>query len=781
MILTLLVLLCPRLSAARVESFFFQQQDCVQEKLYLTTDRPTYEAGDTVWFSGTLVSADNLSYLLKSNYIYAELIDEYGVVLQRRKVKREGLCFQHNFPLDKTLTTGRYTLRAYTSWMRNFGEALFYAGTISVRNPELPAGERPLQPYDVEVTFCPEGGALLAGQRQWVAFRAVGNDGRPAQVTGTLRVGAETIAFSSTHDGMGRVLLSAVPEVDSLVVQVQTAPGERPWQQRLKLPVARRGRALAVESPGAGDSVRYQILTAGVEDDSLLLVLHSGARLVTRRIVHGAEQGVLDLSACRVGVNQLLLCGADGVVYARRLLFRYPAQEARLALTASPNIGASVAPRSPLRLDLTLTDEQGRPLAGDFSVSVLDGDFVTTEQYVEAPTLQSHLLLSSDLHGRIYRPAQYFDAQVPRSERRQWLDLVMMTHGWSRFATDTLAPRSDWQMAHPLEEHEWVSGRITRLWDRKDRNRLERIPISIVDTSGHSWGTAMLDTAGYFFVGDLDYPLGTALMVRILSYSSKPHYHFDRPSYPEVSAPAEPYRVLPPAAVEDSAYRVWLRQLQRGDVHLLDEVVVTEKLPGFGAIRWREQVEAQLLSQEYDQYTFPKAMDLVNEVIRTRGWRFLDEVDVFEPGQKGAYAPHLVLRNVKHRMYSPVEALQKLYSVDILKIDLVRRHESYVIVTFKPGTELSDLVRNRRHFTYYAYGYQQPEYFYHPRYETEEERLSPTPDLRRTLYWNPSLQPDAAGQIALSFYTADHTLSRCLVHVEGVTFDGRPVSLLKEI
>jgi hypothetical protein len=208
---------------------------------------------------------------------------------------------------------------------------------------------------------------------------------------------------------------------------------------------------------------------------------------------------------------------------------------------------------------------------------------------------------------------------------------------------------------------------------------------------------------------------------------------------------------------------------------------VTEKLPGFGAIRWREQVEAQLLSQEYDQYTFPKAMDLVNEVIRTRGWRFLDEVDVFEPGQKGAYAPHLVLRNVKHRMYSPVEALQKLYSEDILKIDLVRRHESYVIVTFKPGTELSDVVRNRRHFTYYAYGYQQPEYFYHPRYETEAERLSPTPDLRRTLYWNPSLQPDAAGRIALSFYTADHTLSRCLVHVEGVTFDGRPVSLLKEI
>jgi hypothetical protein len=146
------------LQAHTVDDFFFQQKDCVQEKLYLTLDRPRYEAGDTIWFRGTLVAADNLSYLIKSNYIYVEWIDEYGTVLLRRKVRREGLCFQHNIPLEKTLSTGVYTLRAYTSWMRNFGEAQFFSAQVPITNVELPAERYAPQSYDVEVSFLPEGG-----------------------------------------------------------------------------------------------------------------------------------------------------------------------------------------------------------------------------------------------------------------------------------------------------------------------------------------------------------------------------------------------------------------------------------------------------------------------------------------------------------------------------------------------------------------------------------------------------------------------------------------------
>ncbi len=52
-----------------VDYFFKYHQATVPEKLYLTLDRPYYEAGDTIWFRGSLVAADNNSYLLKSNYI----------------------------------------------------------------------------------------------------------------------------------------------------------------------------------------------------------------------------------------------------------------------------------------------------------------------------------------------------------------------------------------------------------------------------------------------------------------------------------------------------------------------------------------------------------------------------------------------------------------------------------------------------------------------------------------------------------------------------------------
>jgi hypothetical protein len=776
------------LQAHTVDDFFFQQKDCVQEKLYLTLDRPRYEAGDTIWFRGTLVAADNLSYLIKSNYIYVEWIDEYGTVLLRRKVRREGLCFQHNIPLEKTLSTGVYTLRAYTSWMRNFGEAQFFSAQVSITNVELPAERYAPQSYDVEVSFLPEGGNLLAGQGQWVAFRAVGNDGKPAQVAGTVHLGSEGAVlaqFRTEHDGMGRFYLGRVPETDSLCVSLRTEGTGRYWQGQSRISVAPVGYALAVTPMECGDSVSYRILSAGAsnsrgEDEPLLLVLHSGTRIVETRRATATDSGMMDLSRCRAGISQLLLCTLSGRTLSRRLLFRYPAAN---VLNLRPGIlRTPLPPRSLQTLELSLSDGEGKPLVGDFSVSVVDADFVETSSYGAAPNLQSYLLLSSDLHGVVYRPGWYFDSAVPIDERRAKMDLVMLTHGWSRFATDTLRATPQLSLSHPLEEHEWVSGRVSRLNHRKDRRHRDRVAISIVDTVGHSWGTAMLDTAGAFFVGDLDYPRNTALMVRVLSYSSHPHYHFDLPTYPAVSATPYLDPNVPVAGTDDSRYRLWLQSLRSQTVHVLDDVVVTERLPGYGKLRWREQLDAPMLSQEYDLYTYHTAMDIVNEVLRTRAWRYMEPYDVFQPISGAAavgksMVPQFILRNVKLGGWSRADALQRLYSEDVVSIDLVDRGGKFVIVTFRPGTEISDRLPNRRAFSFYGYGYNPPEYFYHPRYETQESREEWMPDLRKTLYWDPSLQSDAAGKIRLSFYTSDHSLSRRLILVEGVTFDGNAVSV----
>ena len=62
----------------------------------------------------------------------------------------------------------------------------------------------------VDIQFLPEGGNLVPGTPQIVAFKAVQSNGYPAEVRGAiLNSAGDTVArFSSEHDGMGIFLLT---------------------------------------------------------------------------------------------------------------------------------------------------------------------------------------------------------------------------------------------------------------------------------------------------------------------------------------------------------------------------------------------------------------------------------------------------------------------------------------------------------------------------------------------------------------------------------------------
>jgi hypothetical protein len=77
-------------------------------------------------------------------------------------------------------------------------------------------------------------------------------------------------------------------------------------------------------------------------------------------------------------------------------------------------------------------------------------------------------------------------------------------------------------------------------------------------------------------------------------------------------------------------------------------------------------------------------------------------------------------------------------------------------------------------------GYQKTEEFWSPKYETPEQRESPVPDLRTTIYWNPSVNFDASGECVVEFWTADKSAEYQLVG-EGVGRDGRILEIRRSI
>lgn len=108
------------------------------EKLYLQFDRPYYSAGDTIWFKAYLTNSA-LSYSALSSKLYVDLINDSNKVVKRFIFPVSFGLSWGNLNLDKNLQEGSYTVRAYTNWMRNFGnDALFYQN-FYISNPSSDA------------------------------------------------------------------------------------------------------------------------------------------------------------------------------------------------------------------------------------------------------------------------------------------------------------------------------------------------------------------------------------------------------------------------------------------------------------------------------------------------------------------------------------------------------------------------------------------------------------------------------------------------------------------
>ena len=64
--------------------------------------------------------------------------------------------------------------------------------------------------------------------------------------------------------------------------------------------------------------------------------------------------------------------------------------------------------------------------------------------------------------------------------------------------------------------------------------------------------------------------------------------------------------------------------------------------------------------------------------------------------------------------------------------------------------------------------------FYSPVYETSSQKQQRIPDYRSTLYWNPDVPVNNAGQASLQFYTSD-LHGKFLIVLQGFNAAGEPV------
>ncbi|MGY4384869.1 hypothetical protein ACVWYN_001903 [Pedobacter sp. UYP24] len=98
------------------------------EKVYLHTDKPYYNIGDTLWFKSYVLDGANLSASRQSGLLYVELDDDSSEVVRRISIPIKNGLGWGQIPLTpKIFHEGGFTLRAYTNWMQNFGEDFVFS------------------------------------------------------------------------------------------------------------------------------------------------------------------------------------------------------------------------------------------------------------------------------------------------------------------------------------------------------------------------------------------------------------------------------------------------------------------------------------------------------------------------------------------------------------------------------------------------------------------------------------------------------------------------------
>jgi len=186
-------------------SFKLYKQNALLEKIYVHTDKSVYLPGEILWFKVYCVDGNDHKPLNLSKVVYIEILDNSQSRIVEAKVAMKNGSGDGSLYIPVSVSNGNYKLRAYTSWMKNFGADFYFEKSITFVNPLKSPDAVAKESAAYDINFFPEGGNLVNGIKSKVAFKAVGQNGKGADLSGVVvNQKNDTVArFKSLKFGMG--------------------------------------------------------------------------------------------------------------------------------------------------------------------------------------------------------------------------------------------------------------------------------------------------------------------------------------------------------------------------------------------------------------------------------------------------------------------------------------------------------------------------------------------------------------------------------------------------
>ena len=476
-----------------------------QEKVYLHFDNTGYFQGETMWFKAYVMKSGFTEDNVQSRVLYVELINPSGDVIATDKLCIENGRAAGAIRLDGLLTSGFYEVIAYTRYMLNQGAAGVFSRVFPVFNaprrdgdysrPVIdefkPANRLPDNRVATEgdaagrfnVRFFPEGGHLVKGVNNRVAFDITTRDGQSVEAAGELIMpDGNRIDVSTMREGRG--CFDCIPGEEAATLTLIDGKGR---EIKSRMPVAEnRGCALRVYQED--DSVYVCVSRSKDFDMPLGMLLVKDGRVDAFEVLPGNERlttlGIV-LKDMTAGVNQIALIDEQCNIVAERSIFVYPHKVPdRINISERDSI---FAPCDKITLALSSEAE------ADISVAIRDAD---TDINGLQGNIATWMLLSSDLHGFIRNPEYYLESDD--EEHRRAADLLMMVQGWRRYDIPVMAGKTVWKQVYPMEDGLYVDGRLRKT---KQKTRVDSVDIDVTlyNRDGASFvGRCVSDSSGFY-------------------------------------------------------------------------------------------------------------------------------------------------------------------------------------------------------------------------------------------------------------------------------------------
>ena len=778
----------------------------VIEKVYLHVDRDSYFAGDDIWFKAYLIDAKDRLLTDHSSNLHVELISPSSKIISDRTVRLDSGLGNGDFRLPENIKSGRYRLRAYTNYMRNFGDQLFFIKDITVINSTDSSKISDEVKYienGLHVSFFPEGGSLVDNVSSIVAFKVTNYPGKGCDVSGNIYSSSGDLitTFRSTHLGMGSFFLKPLPGLkyysivrgaDSIDIRTEL-PASFPTGVTISASVNQNNELLI--------SIKTNPETLSLVSDHDLIFSFSirkeVIKVISFKIKSLITSFVIPAENLPDGIIMLTLSGPEDLSLAERLI--YIEKEAPVKIKIEPD-KLLYSKREPVALKISLSGDSISEREGNVSLAVADENLAEgTSKFPR--TIASWFLLESDVRGNIEDPSYYFDPS--NNERLKFLDNLLLTQGWRDFAWkyDTIY--------YPPENGFTVSGRL-RKRNKKEPIEDSRVSIGIFGSKSTLLKSVPVDSAWRFQLSDIDLTGKATLIATGIGKKDHPDGVLTLDSIAYNPAKVQDSLFLVSILAENnqsklkSYYKIYesIRKKYKlsdtvkvGEVNIISErhkdpqtvkvessrlkyekpdaeLIVTESMGGY--LNVPELMRGRIPGVEVISNNSGYAINIRGGQLSVRGSK--------RDSAYGGALPPLVLIDGNKATF------EDLFLVPILiidRIDVLKQVSSTVIFGFEGYNGVINLITKAggaqeayKPVDYSARfkisGYSASRIFYSPQH-LPDSNSDYKPDLRSTLLWKPDINLEGTNKVILNYYNGDNS-SLVRLNAEGITKTGIPVT-----